>query len=163
MLTAALALTACGTSSDPEASPLDDLHLVGIDFELNSMVIENVSEEEVSTQGLWAYRDGESFEFDIFSVEPRSTILFSMRDLGDISTATGELALADSAAFDDPESLLQYVAWGDGPFDLSATATEAGLWPEEGTAETTADAIVLIRTDPTNTGPVAWESSNQQP
>ncbi len=127
------------------------------------MVITNNGSETVRTEGLWAYRDGESFQFSIFMIEPRASILFNMRELGEISTEGGELALADSESFEDPDSLLQYVAWGDNGLDLLPTATEAGLWPSEETAETTSDAIFLVRSDPTADGPLAWESSNQAP
>lgn len=157
-----LALVGCDGGADPEGSPLDDLQLVGVDFELNSMVITNNGSETVRTEGLWAYRDGESFQFDIFIIEPRASILFSMRELGEISTESGEIALADSESFDG-DSLLQYVAWGDDGLDLLPTATEAGLWPAEEAAETTGDAIFLVRSDPTANGPLAWESSNQAP
>ncbi len=158
----ALVLAGCDGGTEPEGSPLDDLQLVGVDFELNSMVITNNGTETVRTEGLWAYRDGESFQFDIFRIEPRASILFSMRELGEISTAAGEIALAESESFDD-DSLIQYVAWGEDGFDLLSTATEAGIWPAEEAAEITSDAIFLVRSDPTANGPLAWESSNQAP
>ncbi len=157
-----LVLAGCDGGADPEGSPLEDLQLVGVDFELNSMVITNNGSDTVRTEGLWAYRDGESFQFSIFRIEPRASILFNMRELGEISTEGGEIALADSESFDDA-SLLQYVAWGDNGLDLLPTATEAGLWPSEETAEITSDAIFLVRSDPTANGPLAWESSNQAP
>lgn len=126
------------------------------------MVIENTGSEAIRTEGLWAYRDGEHFEFNIFTIDPRATILFSMRQLGDISTDGGEIALADSDTFDDPASLLEYVVWGEDGFALSATATEAGLWPpDEGTVPVPAESAVLIRVDPTGTGPLAWEASEE--
>lgn len=159
----ALVLVGCSDGgTDPEGSPLEDLQLVGVDFELNSMVITNNGSETVRTESLWAYRDGESFQFDIFIIEPRASILFSMRELGEISRERGEIALADSESFDG-DSLLQYVAWGDDGLDLLPTAIEAGLWPAEEAAEVTSDAIFLIRSDPTVNGPLAWESSNQAP
>lgn len=136
--------------------------MVAVDFELNSMVLENTGDTEVRTQGLWAYRDGERFEFDIFIIEARATILFSMRQLGEISTSSGELALADSDSFDDPDSLLDYVAWGDRDLRLSAAATEAGLWPpDQGTVDVPPDSLILLRVDPTGTGPIAWQASDQ--
>lgn len=159
----ALVAAGCDPGADPDASPLDDLQLVAVDFELNSMVITNNGSEPVRTEGLWAYRDGESFQFDIFTIEPRASIMFSMRELGEISTQRGEIALAESDSFEEPDSLLQYVAWGDDGFDLLPTATDAGLWPAEEAGETTGDAIFLIRSDPTANGPLAWESSNQAP
>jgi hypothetical protein len=159
---AGLALSACGATDDPETSPLDHLDLVGVDFELNSMIIENTGTETVRTEGLWAYRDGEQFEFNIFIVEPRATILFSMRELGEISADGGEIALADSDTFEVPGSLLEYVAWGEGDFALSSTATEAGLWPpDEGAVPVPAESVILIRVDSTVTGPIAWEASDQ--
>jgi hypothetical protein len=159
---AGLALSACGEADGPEVSPLDHLDLVGVDFELNSMIIENTGTSQIRTEGLWAYRDGEQFEFNIFIIEPRATILFSMGELGEISTGGGEIALADSGSFDVPDSLLEYVAWGEGDFPLSSTATAAGLWPpDEGAVSVPAESVILIRVDPTNTGPIAWEASDQ--
>lgn len=155
----ALAAAACG--GEQETSPLEKLELVAVDFELNSIVLENTENTEVRTQGLWAYRDGEQFEFDIFIIEPRATILFSMGQLGEISTRAGELALADSDTFDS-DSLLEYVAWGDGDLQLSTAATEAGLWPpDEGTVDVPPDSLILIRVDPAGTGPIAWQASDQ--
>ncbi|HUG08719.1 MAG TPA: hypothetical protein VMP13_07485 [Acidimicrobiia bacterium] len=156
-----LAVPACG-GDDPEASPLENLELVAVDFELNSIVIENTGEDMVRTEGLWAYRDGEQFRFNIFIIEPRASILFSMRRLGDISTSGGELALALSENFDDPDSLLEYVAWGEDGFELAATATEAGLWPPDlGTVDAPPGSLILIRVDPTGTGPLAWQASDE--
>jgi len=123
------------------------------------MIIENTGDSEVRTEGLWAYRDGDQFEFDIFIVEPRAVILFSMRDLGEISMTGGELALARSESFDDPDSMLEYVAWGEGDLVLSGTATAAGLWPpDEGTVPVPESTVVLIRVDLTGNGPIAWEA-----
>lgn len=163
ILLIALIFTACDVGSDPDASPLEDLQVVGVDFELNSMIISNNGDEAVRTEGLFAFRDGESFEFNIFTIAPRATILFSMRDLGDIATSGGEIALAESASFSDPDSLLDYVAWGTDGFELSEVATDAGLWPPEGTVEVEGDTVLLLRTDPTGNGPTTWEATSQAP
>ena len=64
----ALVLVGCDGGAEPEGSPLDSLQLVGVDFELNSMVITNNGSETVRTEGLWAYREGESFQFSIFMI-----------------------------------------------------------------------------------------------
>lgn len=158
----ALALSACDAGQDTEESPLEDLDLIGVDFELNSMIIENTGDSVVRTEGLWAHRDGESFQFNIFIIQPRATILFSMRDLGDISTGGGELALADSDSFDDADSMLEYVAWGQAELTLSETATEAGLWPpDEETIAVPVETVALLRVDPTGTGPIAWEATDE--
>jgi len=156
----ALIIPACGPATT-ETSGLADLQLVGVDFELNSIIVTNVGTTDVRTEGLWAYRDGESFEFDIFTIEPRATILFSMRELGDISVAGGEIALADDESLSDPDALLEYVAWGDGLFALSDTATEAGLWPEDQTVGTGSGTALLLRVDPHGNGPTAWEASDE--
>ena len=156
-----MALSGC-SGEDPTASPLESLELVAVDFELNSIILENTGEDTVRTEDLWVYRDGERFQFNIFIIEPRATILFSMRQLGDISTSGGELALATSELFDDPDALLEYVAWGEDGFDLAATATEAGLWPpDQGTVEVPRDSLILLRVDPAGTGPLAWQPSDQ--
>jgi hypothetical protein len=162
LLVVVVLLAACDVGSDPLASPLEDLQLVGVDFELNSMIITNNGEDEVRTQGLWAYRDGEAFEFDIFIIEPRSTILFSMRDLGEVSTTAGELALFDSDSFDNPQSMLQYVVWGQGVSSLSEIATEADLWPSQGTVDVPTNTVTLLRIDPAVNDPAAWEPAGDE-
>lgn len=151
-------MVGCGPESDEAA--LDNLQLVGVDFELNSIIITNNGANVVLTDGLWAYRDGEAFEFNIFPIEPRATILFSMRDLGEIDVSGGEIALADGGDFTDPDALLQYVAWGSDGSDLGSLATDAGLWPEGDTIETEDDTLILIRTDPTGSGPDFWQASD---
>lgn len=156
-----LAVTAC--ADDDGESSLSQLQLVGVDFELNSILISNNSSRDVLTDGLWAYRDGESFEFNIFPIEPRATILFSMRDLGEIDVGGGEIALAGEGGFTEADSLLQYVAWGDSDRSLGSLATDAGLWPEDDTVETHDDTVLLFRTDPAGSGPNSWEASDEVP
>lgn len=160
MLVVTLVASACGPGASGE-SDLSDLQLIGVDFQLNSVIIFNNGSNDVRTEGLWAYRDGQSFEFDIFTIEPRATITFSMRELGDISTDSGEVALASDGDLSDPEALLEYVAWGSDGFALSETATQAGLWPADRTVSTDSTTIVLLRTDPAGTGPDAWEASDE--
>ncbi len=50
--------------------------------------------------------------------------------VGQIVASGGELALHRSGAFDDPDSLIDYVAWGDGPQLRLEQATEAGYGTE---------------------------------
>jgi len=50
--------------------------------------------------------------------------------VGDIVANGGELALHDSDAFNEPSSLLDYVAWGEGPHLRIGQAAEAGIWGE---------------------------------
>jgi hypothetical protein len=50
------------------------------------------------------------------------------RAIGDIAPGTGEIALHGSDAFDDPASLIAYVAWGAGPHDRIDQAVAADLW-----------------------------------
>jgi hypothetical protein len=156
----AMVVSACGPEAG-ETSDLSDLQLIGVDFQLNSIIVANNGSRDVRTEGLWAYRDGQGFEFDIFTIEPRATILFSMRELGDISVDGGEIALATDENLEDPEALLEYVVWGSDGFTLSETATEAGLWPENETVTTGDGTVALLRTDPTGTGPNAWEASDE--
>jgi hypothetical protein len=156
----ALAATACGPG-DARTSDVTDLNLVGVDFELNSIIIENNGSDDVVTDELWIYRDGEAVQLDIFTIEPRSPILFSMRALGDITNVAGEIALTTSDSTDDPEALLAYVAWGDDGFELASVATDAGLWPEGETVATGAETLVLFRTELTGTGPETWSASDE--
>ncbi|MGA9596238.1 MAG: hypothetical protein WBV06_08780 [Acidimicrobiia bacterium] len=48
--------------------------------------------------------------------------------LGPIEQTGGEVGLHNSDAFNDPNSLIAYVAWGRGLHAHSEEATEAGLW-----------------------------------
>lgn len=48
--------------------------------------------------------------------------------VGQIVASGGELALHRSGTFDDPDNLIDYVAWGDGPHLRLEQATEAGIW-----------------------------------
>lgn len=159
IVTIALAATACGPQA-PDASDLSNLQLTGVDFELNSIVIENTGSEPVRTENLWIYRDGDAYQLGIFTVEPRASVLFSMRVLGDISVLGGEIALNEAGVLDDAESMLAYVAWGTDGFELAPVATEAGLWPPDETVSTETDTVVLFRIDPTGSGPVNWEISD---
>lgn len=153
-------VTACGSDKGP-TSELNDLQLTGVDFELNSIIIENNGAQEVLIQDLWIYRDGAVVEVDPFTVEPRSPILFSMRDLGAISTGSGEIALVRSEAAQDPETMLAYVAWGANGFELGEIAAEAGLWPEDVSVETSETTLILQRIDLNGTGPDSWAASDE--
>jgi len=66
------------------------------------------------------------------------------RAIGEINPATGEIALHMSDAFNDPASLVSYVAWGDGPHGRVELATSAGLW--DGTAVDVFDDAPSIST-----------------
>ena len=48
--------------------------------------------------------------------------------VGGIDPAGGEIGMHRGDAFNDPTSLIAYVAWGDGPHDRIGLATSAGLW-----------------------------------
>jgi hypothetical protein len=50
------------------------------------------------------------------------------RAIGEVAAGNGEVALHIGDAFDDPASLLAYVAWGNGPHGRIDQATSAGLW-----------------------------------
>lgn len=154
-------IAACGGGDDRGA--LTDLQLVGVDFELNSIILTNQGADEVRTEGLWVYQDGASSEFNIFIIEPRTEILFSVRDLGGLDQTGGEIALFASDSFDDPESVLEYVAWGDSGHDALEVAVQAGRWNEEGTVESDQDTVVIIRADPNLVGPEAWTPSDVLP
>lgn len=154
------AIGACGPQ-EGEASDLDNLQLVGVDFQLNSIILENQGSQDVLTENLWIYRDGEAIQLDIFTIEPRSPILFSMRELGDISSTSGEIALANSETTTDPDSLLAYVAWGTDGFELDGVAADAELWPEDAAVETDGDTLILQRVDLTGTGPETWTAVDE--
>lgn len=161
-LVGALALGgACGDTTSE--TPLADFQLVGIDFELDSILLTNNGTDEVRTRGLWVYQDGESSQFNVFIIEPRATILFSLRDIGGVDVSGGEIALYQSDSFSDPEAMLDYVAWGSTGHSQRGVATDAGLWGGEEAVETSEDTLVIVRVDPTGSGPLTWEASSEVP
>lgn len=150
----ALLAGACG-SGDGES--LDSLQLVGVDFELNSIILTNGGGNDLRTEDVWVFQDGEAFELGIFTIEPRATILFSVRDLDGVDTAGGEIALFSSDAFDDDEALLDYVAWGSSGHSLIEDEVIAGTWSELGPVEVPSQATALLRFDSQSFGPDGWE------
>lgn len=156
-----LILGACGDGD--EGGSLTDLQLVGVDFELDSIILANAGTEVVATEGLWVYQDGEVSEFNVFLIEPRTEILFSVRDIGGVGTDGGEIALFSSDSFSNPDSLIEYVAWGESGHSRADVAVDAGRWSEDGSVDTTGDTLVILRADPTLTGPEAWVASDVIP
>jgi hypothetical protein len=149
-----LMVGACGSGDDEN---LADVQLVGVDFELNSIMLTNGGGEDILTDGLWVYQDGEAFEFNIFTIQPRATILFSVRDLDGVDRSGGEIALFSSDAFDDEEAVLDYVAWGTSGHHLVDTGVVGGAWSEVGAVEVPGGTAALIRFDLQFFGPEGWE------
>lgn len=162
LMAVGLVAAACG-GEDAGESSLQNLQLVSVDFELNSIVITNNGARDVRTEGLWVYQAGEAFEFNIFTIEPRATIRFSVRDLGGVDPSGGEIALFDSSSFASADSMLDYVAWGGSSHDRIAVATEARLWAVEDTVNTAPDTILLIRSNPSANGSLAWDTTSTVP
>lgn len=156
-----LVLSACGGNRG--SGELDDLRLVGIDFELDSIVLTNTGTEVVRTQDLWVYQNGESSRFNVFLIEPRTEILFSVRDIGGIDPSGGEIALFGSDSFSEPDALLEYVAWGGEGHSRIDVATDAGKWSDDGPVTTEDSTILIVRVDEILTGPAAWTSSEVLP
>lgn len=150
---------AAGDDSGTTESPLADLQVIGVDFELDSIVLTNNGTETVRTEGLWVYQDGEASQFDINVVEPRATIQFGVSEVGGVKGSGGEIALFDSNTFSDAGSILDYVAWGRSGHDRIDVAVAAGLWAEGETVETDGQSVLLARVDPTAGGAVAWEAT----
>lgn len=50
--------------------------------------------------------------------------------IGEFNAESGEVALYDSSSFDDPNSLIAYVEWGEPGHTRSSVAIAAGLWSE---------------------------------
>lgn len=160
MVAVSILMGACG--GDDEGT-LSDLQLVGIDFELDSIILANQGAGEVRTEGLWVYQNGESSEFNVFIIEPRTEILFSVRDIGGVDPSGGEIALFDSDSFSDPDAVLEYVAWGGSGHNSVDVAIEAGQWNEEGAVETGPETLVVVRADPNLIGREAWIPSDVLP
>lgn len=152
---------ACGDDSTEE--PLGDLQLVGIDFELDSIILTNGGADRLRTENLWVYQDGEVSKFNIFFIQPRTQVLFRVRDIGGLDNSGGEIALYSSDSFSDPDALIAYVAWGSSGHSRMNLAIDAGRWNQEGPVETEADTLVILRADPNLTGPTAWSASDEIP
>jgi hypothetical protein len=54
--------------------------------------------------------------------------LFLGPTIGVLDPASGEVALYSDSSFDDPESIVAYVEWGEGDHTRSAVAVAAGIW-----------------------------------
>ncbi len=157
-----LLLMACGdASSTRDESPLADLEVTGVDFELNSVLITNIGSETVRTEGLYLCQRDECFEFNIFSIAPRATIIFSVSRAGEMTSEAGNIALFDSDDFTDADSMIDYVAWGSPGQPASATAAEAELWSSADFVETPAGTIILTRIEPGVPGSDAWDASDE--
>lgn len=160
---AMLLLAACSDGTAEEDSPLASIQLAGVDFPLDSVLLINNGAEVVRTENLHLCQGDMCFEFNIFSIQPRATILFSVSRAGGVVPEMGEIALFDSDAFDDPESMVDYVAWGSAGQSLAGIASEALLWSEEDYVESPSGSIVLTRIDPAAPGSEAWEASDEIP
>lgn len=156
MLIAVLTALVGGCSTDDEAGDLDDLQIVGIDYELGSMVITNAGASDVSTEGLWVYQTGDVAEFNIFTIEPRATILFSLRDVGGAAVAGGEVALFSDDSFSDPDAMVDYVAWGPSGHEKASLASEAGLWGPDESVEVPEGTAAILRADQSAIGAGSW-------
>jgi hypothetical protein len=163
LLVVAFAIVVAGCNEAADESPLEDLQIVGVDFELGSIALTNSGTEDVTTIDLWMAQAGEISEFNIFTIEPRATILFSLRDVGGVDNAGGEIALLDSSRVTDPDAVLDYVAWGDSGHDLIEVAAEAGRWSPDDVVETASDTVFLVRGDPSASGPIAWDVTSDAP
>ena len=149
-------MAASGCSTEDTTSELNNLQVIGIDYELNSMIITNIGASDVRTEGLWVYQDGESAEFDIFTIEPRATIRFSLREVGGASLSGGEVALFSKDSFSDANAMLDYVAWGETGHDKSALASEAGLWGPDEYVKVDTEVVVILRADQASIGAGSW-------
>jgi hypothetical protein len=154
MVAISLMAGACGSG---EGESLDSLQLVGVDFELNSIMLTNGGANDLLTEDVWVYHDGDAYELGLFTIEPRATILFNVRELDRLETSGGEIALFSSDSFDDEEAVLDYVAWGSSGHRLIENQVIGGTWSELGSVEVPSDATALIRFDSQFFGPDGWE------
>ncbi len=145
---------ACG-SGDGES--LDSLQLVGVDFELNSIILTNGGGSDLLTEDVWVYQDGDAYELGLFTIEPRATILFNVRELNGVDPEGGEIALFSSDSFDDADAVLDYVAWGSSGHRLIEEEVIAGTWSELGPVDVPSNATAIIRFDSQFFGPDGWE------
>ncbi|CAN5781582.1 hypothetical protein BH23ACT5_BH23ACT5_16940 [soil metagenome] len=164
LLTATALMVSCGDSGSPISGDdaLSALQLVGVDFELNSILLTNVGSDPVRTEGLHLCQDGDCMEFNIFTIAPRATILFRVAPVGGVDPAGGELARHRSDGFDDPESVIDYVAWGTTGHRGARAAAGAELWNEQDYVPTAGDTIILTKVEPA-IGSDSWQASAEIP
>jgi hypothetical protein len=48
--------------------------------------------------------------------------------IGELNPESGEVALFSSSSFDDPDSIVSYVEWGDAGHTAATVAVAAGIW-----------------------------------
>lgn len=162
---ATLLAVSCGggaeTTPQQEETPLSALEVIGVDFQLDSILLTNTGTERVRTENLHLCQEEECFEFNVFFIEPRATILFDVSRAGGIDPSGGEIALYTADTYSDPDALIDYVAWGSPGHAASPIAAEALLWSTEDYIETHTDTIILTRIESGVPGSDAWEASNE--
>lgn len=159
-----MVVVGCGDGSGADyESPLADIEIVGIDFVLDSILLTNADNEPVRTQNLTLCQGGDCFDFNIFTIAPRATVIFSVSRVGGVDPATGEIALHDSAAPGEDPLLVDYVAWGEPGQPGAAKAGEELLWNENDFVPTDPDTLILTKTVVGVGGSDAWEAGSGIP
>lgn len=101
-------------------------------------------------ESVWIAADGGDLQF----VGTVVGVLDAEGRLGSLAPASGEVALYRSNDFSSIDAIVDYVEWGTAGHGRSSVAAGAGIWPEGGFVETTADTIAI--TSMGGDGPESW-------
>jgi len=140
------------------------------------VVITNIGDEAGSLGGHWLCQRPQYYEFpnvelaagqsaavsvggSVFLPPPDAVVIEGTAFIGPFSPAGGEVGLYSSNSFGNPNDILSYVEWGASGHGRSGTAVSAGIWPESGFVETTADTSAIIANELPALGPDDWNSA----
>ena len=141
--------------------------------DLGQVVIQNVGDGPGSLGGLWLCQRPSYYEFPDVVLQPGESAAVSVGGdglvpppgaiaiegiaaIGSLDPADGEVGLYQERAFDSPSAILSYVEWGTSGHGRSATAVSAGIWPDGGFVQTSADSGAILATTIPATDPTHW-------
>jgi len=143
--------------------------------DLGQVVVQNVGSEAGSLGGYWLCQRPAYYEFpvvelqpgeaaavsvggDVFVPPPGSIAIDGVAEIGPFDPTSGEVGLYRFDAFDDPDAIVSYVEWGSSGHGRSATAVNAGIWPDGGFVETSDVTGAILATSIPPTDPGDWIS-----
>ena len=163
------------TTSPPAASgPQFVLSTVTLG-DARMVVVTNIGDETGSLGGHWLCRRPQYYEFpnvdlaagqsaavsvggDVFLPPPGAIVIEGTAFIGPFSPSSGEVGFYSSNSFSSPNEILSYVEWGESGHGRSGTAVSAGIWPEGGFVETTADTTAITANELPALEPDDWDT-----
>ena len=130
----ALVVAACGGDDDADttaaaagAASGGSIVIDTIDFAGDRIVLRNAGDSAYDLSGHWLCNRPTYVELAGEVLEPGATFEVAASDLG-LSSDGGEVGVYTARAFDDPGSIVRYVAWGGAGQGRQSTAADAGVW-----------------------------------